>query len=293
MRLVFAIKLYLMNRGLVALGRRLNVEALARPGAQERNLARCRGLFNAGQACCFMGRYEEAAEYLNESAAIAREIADRGRIAAALELLGMVSLARGELPTARSHLAEGLSLAEQYGTKRELAAATNALAQLHRVEGSLDTAETLYETVIGLSRELGDREIIAIGMLNLAIVWICRRSEERARDLLLEVLRIAEEIGSKPMGVSLLEVSAGLMALRGDWLHVAILFGAAEAQTMYTGMRADPADEAFLKPLIANARRTLGEQTFADGEATGRALTYERALAKVRLLLKDDARLTA
>ncbi|MGH8800652.1 MAG: ATP-binding protein, partial [Casimicrobiaceae bacterium] len=64
LRLVESMRPYWFSRGLLALRLRLTIEALQREGAQGRNLARCLGLFNAGQVCCFMGRYTEAQGYL-------------------------------------------------------------------------------------------------------------------------------------------------------------------------------------------------------------------------------------
>ena len=54
--LVNAVKQYWVSRGQLGLRYRLVVEALAHTDAQSRNLARCHGLFNAGQVCYFMGR---------------------------------------------------------------------------------------------------------------------------------------------------------------------------------------------------------------------------------------------
>jgi len=54
LRLVFSLKVYLLHRGLVALGRRVTVEDLTRPGAHARNLARCRVLWVAGEFSYFM-----------------------------------------------------------------------------------------------------------------------------------------------------------------------------------------------------------------------------------------------
>ena len=127
LRLVHSAKRYWLNRGLLGLRHRLTVEALAREGARDPSLARCQALFGAGQVCCFMGRFGEATGYLEESLAIARELDDKGRIAAALQYLGMASLGEGDLATARGHLEEGLTLAQAQGNKRELAAAFNAI----------------------------------------------------------------------------------------------------------------------------------------------------------------------
>jgi predicted ATPase/class 3 adenylate cyclase len=282
LRLVCSVKHYWIIRGLLALGQRVMVEALARPGAQERSVARCSALSDAGQLGCVMGRYRDAQPYLAESLAIAREIGDKRMVAAVLQPLGVASLGQGDLYGARGHFEEALTLAQELGNKRDIAAALTALAQVHRVEGALTLAEPLYERVVELARELGDRESIAIGLLNLTMVAIGQGSADRVRSKLLEVLAIVEELGSKPAGVSALEVSAGLAALRRESEQAARFFGAAEAQMGQTGLHRDPADEAFLAPLITTARDTLGPTTFAAAEAAGRVLSYDQAVAEAR-----------
>ena len=282
LRLVSAVKPYWITRGLMALGHKLTVEALARGSSGERSLARCRGLCDAGQLCCFMGRYKDAQGLLEESLAMARELRDRKRILAALQPLAMALFGQGDSTAARRILEEAIVLARELGDRRELAAAFSGLAQLHRIAGELNSAEPLYENVVTLARELGDRETIAIGLLNLAMVSIGRGSGERARGMLIEVLAIADEIGSKQAGQSALEVSAGFEASRAQWERAARLFGVAEAQNERTGLHRDPADDAFLVPLVAKARDALGQAAFAAAVNAGRALAYENALQEAR-----------
>ena len=286
-RLVYAVKPYCFNRGLLGLGHRLTVEALEREGAQRRSLARCRVLADAGQYCSFMGRYREAQAHLAESLAIAREIENTKMIARVLQPLGMASLGQGDVATARGYLQEALALARDLGDKRELAGAINALAQVHRIQADLETAEPLYDQVVALARELGDREIIAVGLLNLAMVSLGRGSNDRARTILLEALAIAEEIGSRPAGQSVVEVCAGLAALREEWERAARFYGVAEAQVAYTGIQRDPTDEAFLRPLVAKSRNALGAAVFAAAEDAGRVLSYDDAIAEVRAWLEN------
>ena len=282
LRLIFAVKLYMFYRGLLALLHRATLEALARPGAQQRTLERCRVLHGAGQSSFFMGRFGDAQGFLEEGLSIAREIGDKGRAAMILEELGSVATGQGDLVIARGYFEQALNLAEEQGNKRALAAANNALAQLCRMEGDLDTAEHLYRKMLVLARSIEDRESIAIGLLNLAMVAIGRGTGAAARDMLQEVLAIAVEIGSKPAGQSALEVAAGLAALQQEWARAARLFGAAEAQTAQTGLQRDPADEVFLAPLMAQARVALGTARFDAAETSGRALGYEDAVAEVQ-----------
>jgi non-specific serine/threonine protein kinase len=282
LRLVHSVKHYWVYRGQLSLGHRVTVEALARRGAERRSLHRARALLNAGQACCFMGRYGEAVGYLEQCLALARELDEKGRISQALQFLGLASLGQRELAVARKYLEEALVLARQLGNKHELAAAINGIAQLHRVEGSLDAAEPLYEQVLGLAREIGDRESIAIALLNLAMVAIGRGLIDRARENLLHVLAIVEELGSQPAGQSVLEVCAGLEASLGNWEWAARFYGMAELQIRQTGLHRDPGDDAFLSPLMAKTRHAFGEIAFAKAEDSARAYTYEQAIAEAR-----------
>jgi non-specific serine/threonine protein kinase len=283
LRFAYLLRRYWLNRGLLELGLRLTIEALERSGANARTLTRARGLFDAGQICVFMGRYSAALRYLDESLAIAREVGDDRSIAVVLQPIGMAYLGLGDVPNARRFLEEALILAEKRGEQREIAAAANQLAQLLRASSELDRAEQLYERVIGISRTLEDRETIAIGLLNMAMTVIGRNDAERARGMLIEVAAIAAETGSIPAAQSLLDVSAGLAALRGEADRAARFYGAAEAQIAHTGLQRDPSDEAFLGPFIARARAAL--PAFAVAEAAGRSLELGQATAEARAWL--------
>ncbi|MEO8346704.1 MAG: tetratricopeptide repeat protein [Betaproteobacteria bacterium] len=275
-----SMKLYLLNGGQFGLSYRLTTEALSHPDAAARDTVRCRGLFNAGQVCYFMGRYDEATDYLEESLAIAREQASPAQTEAALSLLGLSALGCGNFDAARRHIVEALALAREQGDKLEISVATNGLAQFHRLVGELDTAKPLYEEALALALELGDREFVAIAQLNLAMVAISLNSGDDARSLLRRVIAIAREVGSRPAGVSAIEVTAGLAASQRKWALAARLFGAAEAQATETGLRRDPADEAFLVPLIQKARDVLGNASFSAAEVAGRALKYDTAITE-------------
>jgi predicted ATPase/class 3 adenylate cyclase len=286
LRLVFSIRFYLLSRGLLALGERLSLEAVARPGAQDPGLGRCRGLAAAGQFLYYRGRYEAARDNLAASLALARTIGDEPTIVGALGPLGMSCLGVGDLPNARRYLEEAVERAERQDNPRALYAAINALAQLCRVEGRLDLAEPLCDRVVAIARQLGDKDSTAIALLNKAMVSISRGTAEPVPGVLLEVLDIGAAIGSRPAEQSALEVASALAWLVGDPQNAARLFGAAEAQAERTGLRRDPTDEAFLIPLIALTRAALGEAEYAAAENHGRSLTHEEATATARIWLR-------
>ena len=282
-RLLAAIRRYWFDRGLLGLGYRATMEALARPSAQSPTQVRAAALNDAGQIAAYMGRYTEAQAHLVESLDIARRLGDKSRVAYLLQPLALACVGVGDLAAARKYLNEALELAHQIGDPREIAAALNSLAQIARMEGDLATAEPLYEQVLDLGRNVHDmRDVASISLLNLAMVAIGRDAPERARGMLLDVIAICDEVDSKPTSQSVIEVSAGLAAARGDWEYAARFFGAAERQAAVSGIHRDPTDEAFLSPLIAQARAALDPSTYVAAETAGRALDYASAMAAVR-----------
>jgi non-specific serine/threonine protein kinase len=289
MRLVHAVKRYWVSRGLLELGKRVTLEALARTSAQVRNLARCRALFAAGQFGCFMGQYGEARVHLEESSTIAREIGDESLLASITTTLALAALGQDDHVAARTYFEGAIILSRASGNKRELSVSLNGLGQLNRMEGALDEAEALYQQALGLMRELGDRESTAVMLLNLAIVSIGRGSGTQVREILQDVLAISIEMQSKPTGQCALDVCAGLAALRGEWKRAARFFGTVEAQTAQGGYHRDPADEAFLAPLITRARARLGTESFNDAETDGGALSYDDAVVEAGTWLRGLA----
>jgi predicted ATPase/class 3 adenylate cyclase len=285
LRLVFALRPYWLNRGLLGLGYAVTVEALQREGARGRDEWRFRGLSDAGWLAYFLGRYAQSRQYLQEGLDIAREAGNTAWIAGVLQPLGMACLGDGDAAAARGHLQEAVELARRLGNPRELAAALNALAQLHRTQGEPEVALPLYQQVLALAREMGNQEYIAAFLLNLAMVSAGRRPWDELRAMLLETLDIAAAIGSKPAGQSALEVCAGLAATRDDWPRAARFYGVAEEQAAQTGLQRDPADAAFLLPLIQRAREALGTAEFDALQAQGRALAVDDALLQARAWL--------
>jgi predicted ATPase/class 3 adenylate cyclase len=273
-----AVKFYWLNRGLLQLGLQLYAALLARPDALAQAPLRRRALYEAGQLRFYSGEYHEARACLEESLAIARRLGDREAVARVLQPLGMSQLGEGDLEAARTSLREALALAEAGGDTRNLAAARNALAQLHRAEGRAQLAAPLYRSVLEAADALGDRESEAIARLNLAMVSIDAGAVAEARVMALEALGIAEALASRSLMQSILEVCAGLAAATGQARVAARFFGAAEGHAQETGLRRDPADDAFLMPLVAKARAALGEGAFEAAALEGRGLGHAEAV---------------
>jgi predicted ATPase/class 3 adenylate cyclase len=281
LRLANAMRTYWFRSGLLPMGKRVMTEALLHPGAQTRDKHRCIALSAAGLFCSFAGEYDEATRFLEESLAIARELGDCEQIIATLESLAFAEFGRGCFEAARGHAEEALALARESGDQRKLAEALNAVAQMHRADGDVAAAEPLYDEAVALGRRLDDMELVAIGLLNLAMIYIARRAHRDAGKALQEIIAIARQTRSMPIGQSALEVASGLAASLGDPALALRFFGAAEAHTRDTGIVRDPADDAFLRPLIQSARYSQGTDAAACDERDGREAGYEAVLDEV------------
>jgi len=283
LQLAIVCHFYFTCRGMVRLAFRMTVEALARPGAQARTLVRCRALYAAGDLAAWMGR-GEAQAYSEESLAIARELGDKDRIAAALVLLGTIFNDRGHRPAARRCFEESLVLSEELGDATRLANVLGSLAVLHGSEGNFDVAENLFEKSLTLARRHGRRNVVAANLCNLAIVSSRRGSLDSARARLLEALTTFDIGGSRALGRAILDISAGIAASSGLWTHAARYYGAYLAESERSGFAVHRGED-ILAPLIAQSREVLGEDSFDAAQTAGFGLDYETAIAEVRTWL--------
>ena len=281
------LKLYWMSRGLMELALRENREALEATPAGEKSLLRCRALYELGHTLSYMGRYEEARVALESSLAIARALGEAQALRALLQPLGIAASGQGDYARARRYLDELVSLMEATGDSRRLTGALTERAQLHRIEGEYARARPLYERALELSAVQGDRHTIALNRLNLAIIAILEADLVAARPLVVQALATAEELGSRRLLQSVYEVCAGLAAAAGDPGEAATFLGAAEHEARETGLRREPADEAFLAPLLARARASGSGADFEARVAEGSRLPGDAVKSRVRAWLSS------
>jgi tetratricopeptide (TPR) repeat protein len=263
-------------------------EALERPGARDRNQARCRALHAAGLLGCFAGHYGAAQAFLEESQSIAGEIGLESGAAGRLQLLAFAHLGRGDWSAARAQCEQALALAQRVDDKLQVASALSNLAQTYRLAGDLEEAQSLLEQSIVLATELQNRDLIAMNRLSLAMIALARGDIADAVAMARDAAAIGDELKSHTVGQTVLDVAVGLAAFCDDWIEAGRFHGASEAHLASSGLRRDPVDYAFLAPLVARAREAIGEAAFAEAEAAGRKARYEEAMAGVRCWL--DAR---
>jgi tetratricopeptide (TPR) repeat protein len=287
LKLAFELKDYWVHRGGLEPGYRVTTEALARPDAQLRNTARSWAEYTAALLASCMGRYAEALGHREACLSIARELGNKKVIIFALLSLGEHHVIHRQWPEARRYIEEAVPLAREHNGENERICALLALGDLDRLEGRLEPAEACNEECLAIARASSGQPRTKIVVLNnLSCLSLTRGSAEKVPAMLLEALDICEEIASRLLAAYTMMVASGLAAFRGESRRAATLHAAASRQLDELSYRFEPADEAFLAPLIAQAREALGEAASAAAEASGRALSYEAAMSKTREWLK-------
>jgi len=98
-----------------------------------------------------------------------------------------------------------------------------------------------------------------------------------ARGFYQQSLTLTRELGDKFLTPNNLEGLAGVVAVQGEQVWAAQLWGAAEVLREETGVSLSPVDRVGYERAVATARTQLGEQAFAAAWAAGRAMTPEQA----------------
>ncbi len=282
LRLVVALEGWLFTQLHLEQGHRMTVQALSRPGAEERSVRRAQALFLLARLYWNLGRYPESEESTRAGSEIAGETGDLGCLATAARYMGCHLQVRGDRNGASRCFHEGIALARRLGDHAQLSHALTTLAELHREAGELDAAEPLYEESLQVGRDAGDWSRVAVASLNLAMSYVGRNALDRARAALDEALRISDQFGLRSSGQVAIDVCAGLAAARGEWRIAARLHGASEAGRRRSGGRPDPTDAFFLAPWILRTRVALGDEAFSRITASGSELGSGDALAEAR-----------
>ncbi|WP_310385313.1 ATP-binding protein [Roseateles sp.] len=286
LRLVAALWRYWVATAQLARGHRLACTALAKPTPAPDRVWRCRALWGAGQMVFRIGDYEAALGCADEGLALAGDVGDAEQLASCMSLRAKALHSLGRQKQAREQYQAACALARGLSSPVLLGATLNNLAELQRGLGEFAAAEACYEEAARIARKLQFPGGSFVPLCNLARLNVAGGKLVCARLLLLESLALAADTGLTGMGEDLLEVGAGLAAALGDFGRAARFAGAAEARMSESGSQREPVDEAFVAPLLAQARSALGAAAFDVASAAGAALGYAAALVELKLWLE-------
>ena len=145
-------------------------------------------------------------------------------------------------------------------------------------KGQYEKAADSYQESLTLYRNAGDKEGIADLTCSLGRIARIQGDYRGAATLYNESLRLYKELGNKLGTAKDLEGIAALRAACGQPKPATKLWAAAEALREEISAPLENMERTKHEPIIATARKALGEAAFANAWAEGRKLTPEQAL---------------
>jgi predicted ATPase/class 3 adenylate cyclase/DNA-binding SARP family transcriptional activator len=284
----------------------------------KRTLATAKAQNGAAHLAYIQAEYSTAQALSEESLAICLDLGERREAAVALCNLGGLAMDRGEYSAARNYFQESRVIRKEIGDKRGLSDSLFTLGLAAYYQGDLSAADSLYDESQTICQEIKDRlgtgmlvvcqglvacargdfeRALALGGEGLAI---CRDIGERrytaialfvqghamyglcdymaAQAHYLESLRVVVDIGWP--GTEPFEGIASVLAVVGDQVAAARLWGASEQLREGYGCLLEPVGIARYERQVADARTALGDDAkFDRAWQEGRAMTLEQAVA--------------
>jgi predicted ATPase/predicted Ser/Thr protein kinase len=301
------------------LGKLLNLPAAAAP-----TKARARALFAAGVLAGEQGDYPPANALIKESLDIARQLADKQRIAVCLNALAVHARDQGDITQACSLLEESLALWRELSDQKAIARSLSNLANVVKLHGDYarahslyaeclsifrtlgdhagvawslnyqgdvarDQAEstaacTLYQQALAIFRELGDRWGIAATLADLGSLANEQRNYALAYSLYGESIKTFQQLDHKRGIARLLECFASSVAAQLESERSLRWAGAAAALRQSIGAPLTPAEQAKLETTLQTARQALTNTAGATAWLEGWAMPVEKAIEEVLML---------
>jgi predicted ATPase/class 3 adenylate cyclase len=229
------------------------------------------------------GDYERAKSLLEESLTLSREADDKVMIAEALLQLGGAAWGPGATARAKEIYEEGIAVCREVGYISRLPDFLLSLGYMCLLEGDYGRGAALNEEAAALCREHGYKRRLDYILDNLGWAALLQGDHERARTPYSESLMVSKELGDKMIACDSLEGMACIAAAQGEAERAGRLFGAARAlrETLREAVayQLTPDEEAWREPYRATARSRLGEYSWQEALAEGRAMTLDEAIS--------------
>jgi predicted ATPase/DNA-binding XRE family transcriptional regulator len=261
------------RRGYLTEGLAWLEEGLTR-SLEKRDAGRLSALQGAAWLAIHLGKFAEAASWLDEAKELATALGDGASVMRTIGMATLSAFTQGQIEL-RSELASDIEAARAAADVGSLAFALGALGNMSLEAGELDRASDVLEEAVDLSLRSGDRLGLSIALLRLARLAHARGDRVRTAELASRSAAAAREIASpgSMAGVLylVLQVSMGLVPSR----ELTSLLGAAHslqaAGILPLGLRW----QAQTDQLHTALRDILGREMFEEAWDEGNAMTLE------------------
>ena len=182
-------------QGPYALGAALGDQVLALDGITPSLLTAAR--WTRALAAWRAGRMDEAAAWLAQALALARETNERGREGSVLFILGNLHAEQGHMDEAQRCYEAALSIQREVGQRRIESVILGNLGNVHGEQSRADAAQACFDAALAIHREIGNRSGEATVLGNLGNLLCDQGRMDEARASYSQALAIAREVGSR------------------------------------------------------------------------------------------------
>jgi predicted ATPase/DNA-binding SARP family transcriptional activator len=249
--------------------------ALAEALGDPRLLARAYG--NLGRLEITEGNHARARTLLEKDLEIRIRLGDRMGIAYTLGSLGDLEK-HGDMARAIAYCQEEMALYRELGNVAEMAHALHRMGNLHYAQGDYEPARQAYAEALELFSSIGSEVGFAYVRMNLGSTLFHLGDIAAAKELYREALPLYLKAQNEEGIVWSLERLGVVETRQGDARKAARLLGAATTLRKELGIPLAPRDKQDREKALDVLRAALGEGSFAEAFAAGRALSSEQAV---------------
>jgi predicted ATPase len=150
-----------------------------------------------GLALYQAGRADTGRPHLDAALAVSREVGDRHRESAALDILGLLHHSQGRMDEARASFDAALAIACEIGDRRTEGVVLIHVSGLDRDQGRTDDGRAHLDAALVVAREVGDRRAEGAALGTLGIVHSIQGRRDEGREHLDAALAVAREVGDR------------------------------------------------------------------------------------------------
>lgn len=234
----------------------------------------------SARASLVQGEYQEAQRLLEESLRLYQAAEDPSALVPQTHLARLLFVSSQDFPRATLLAEQCLAEWQERGEQEYGASILNLLGHIVLHQGEVTRAEELFEQSLEIVKGTLDRAVRAEVLIGLARVRLAEHDPFSACRLAHESVTLFHEIGSRQVLPAALEGWGFALALLGELVQAARLWGAALARRDTFGLKRPPIEQTMYDYWTAEVRNQLDEKTWTSALSQGKSMTLEEILTR-------------
>ncbi|MBN2430062.1 MAG: GGDEF domain-containing protein [Acidobacteria bacterium] len=175
-----------------------------------------KALMQAGTACFYLARYEEALRHFTDSLVLARKAADEAAIALSLDRIGVIHGSLSDFARALEFFLEALEIRERIGDKKQIARSLNNIGVIYQRMADLDKSLEYFTRTLQIMEEANDSDGIGAALNNIGNIYDSLGNHNKALDYFERSLKLRQATGNRKGTALLLNNIGRIYSMQGD-----------------------------------------------------------------------------